>query len=210
MTVLLKQRNCMAVISHLVPSSHHTITPSLCPRKETPTEIQTASSSLFGLCLHPWPASCPWSGGVDIRREEPAPAESHRSWTGGGEGVTQRREDESGDMCWLSFQWFQCPEWFLLAQTIIVGMSYLLLEYSGMVKTADNVALPNLCGPINIYGSPFHQQQWLIFKYVVWWHKPPSYSINSIQLCESLLKVTVDLSSWDLLWPFFKDILKNL
>lgn len=58
-TALLKQRKCMAVISHLVSSSHHTITPSLCPCKETPSEIQTASSSLFGLCLHPWPASCP-------------------------------------------------------------------------------------------------------------------------------------------------------
>lgn len=60
------------------------------------------------------------------------------------EGVTQSREDESGDMCWFCFQWSQCPEWFLLAHTIMVKMSYLLLVYSGMIKAADDVALPCL------------------------------------------------------------------
>lgn len=81
-----KQPGCTPVpndVSRSVLFSPHTITPSLCLLIETPTKMQTPSSSSPGSCLH-----LSWHPARGLahqhRREEPAPAESHSSWTWGG------------------------------------------------------------------------------------------------------------------------------
>ena len=62
-----KQRGLL--MSRSLPSSRN---------KNSPLFLSRAQVCIFG------GLPAPWSGGVDIRREEPAPAQSHRSWTSGG------------------------------------------------------------------------------------------------------------------------------
>lgn len=99
-----------------LPSSHHAIiTPSLCLHKEKahwnknspflPSRAMSASSAGF----------LPVEWRVDIWREEPAPAESHRPWTRGGREWLRAGRMSQASCVELATQRSQCPEWFLLA-----------------------------------------------------------------------------------------------
>ena len=94
--------------------------------KEIPTKMKTDPSSSVGPCLHPWPASCPRSGGLTLversqlqqRATDPGPEE-------GGSDSEQRGWVRRHVLNWHSTV---SMSWMVSVSTIMVKLSYLLSE----------------------------------------------------------------------------------
>lgn len=144
----------LACLLLATPSSH----PVFVFTKKRPTEIKTAPSSPVGPCLHPWLASCPWSGGLTFG--ERSQLQQRATDSGPEEGGSD--SEQGGWVRRHALNWHSTVpmSWMVSVSTIMVKMSHLLSVYSGMVKAVGSVALPWLCGPINIHGSPFYHLQW--------------------------------------------------
>lgn len=164
--------------------------------KEIPTKMKTDPSSSVGPCLHPWPASCPRSGGLTLgersqlqqRATDPGPEE-------GGSDSEPRGWVRRHVLNWHSTV---SMSWMVSVSTIMVKLSYLLSEAlrhgrSSRQYGSASIIWVNKHFRKSLLSSAEKCNSDWFFKNVFWWHSP---------LCSAsgpLLKATVVPRFWELL-----------